>query len=687
MFVAPERPERSIVALDVLPSCGVAVAAEDDGTVSSFCVTGDTSWHGATRSLVPVPAAIYAWGERAVLLLPDCVRITDIHLVDRLVVPTEAPAKSFAVIGKMVLLGLASGDILAISCNGSGVLRSSQIRRLKSSAVAIVPWCDGEGVVAFGAAGDTLMFNPTAADAAQDAHGRVLGMSGSAITSAWCCGSGVALVGTTANGVAVHRMKRSMTTPTMLESTPLSEPNCVGSGAIATTYSAWHNGALSAHALTSAGVQWCAVLTENASGRFLESQVVVSEEHAPPASATVAARCQSYADYLAVLEPAGNGARLTLARTTQAVGRSASPVVSLSSFASPGDTPTIDVLMSMASDDDDPVVLQLRRLTATTTRQFRRIAAVCRDGTPLPSAPAAHTGCAVTVATSSDDLEEQRSSMDVFVLAKLVGDIKPRQCFLRIPSDCRPGIVLERAQCAFDRRLSLAFAGKNGKLVELKRTTAALFEVIDDDDKELLCRPLYPGVPRFLGSASTPSMANSSLNKSDLLASLVASSPAPLSRVLSPTAADEVVSRLTEQSHRSRSRLAERLDETHYPVAKLDRPDSAVQRDLTTRLTVDPWKYRNRRVDRVRNDYYRKGVACRAPDLLQDWEDEEAHLKRFYDGGRKHQTDKIAAMERKHLFKSPHVWPQLRTTAAHKEWQEHMKRDIKQEFRLRDQFY
>jgi hypothetical protein len=322
-------------------------------------------------------------------------------------------------------------------------------------------------------------------------------------------------------------------------------------------------------------------------------------------------------------------------------------------------------------------------------------------------------GCAITVAVDTADLGDLRASMSVYVPARLVGDLKPVTRLIPIPASCSITRIREVAESIFDRRLGVAFETASGKVLELRPSTLRVFEATPDEEKSLVCRPMYPGVA-LSDRPATPSAANRSVHGTSTVLGQSSiqqqpedadrSRPAsrlgatnnsstlnsrPATPALDRHSQSAMVSRLYDQSVAQRDTKLKRLERQHYPTAATPPVGKQALNATIDRLAGKTAVGRRKEAQiKARANCLRDGTITEgAPARKLDHEEQDQLTRHFYEAGLKREKDKEKRLEEK-LFKAPESRVKLRTKADLDAWHASMARDTRQKIRLPpDQLY
>jgi hypothetical protein len=321
---------------------------------------------------------------------------------------------------------------------------------------------------------------------------------------------------------------------------------------------------------------------------------------------------------------------------------------------------------------------------ATHAREVKRLMG---DGS-------ARSHCAITVALDSSDLDVCRNQMDVYVEARLVGDLKPVTKLIPIPATCTLSKIQEVAERVFDRRLSVAFEAASGKVIELRSSTCRVFEAYADADKVLVCRPFFPGVP--LNRPADATAASPDFNAS-LFSSFAAASsrktrgatPArdltqrPLTPQTKLDAQGEaaMIVRLHDRSQASREANLSRLERSHYPTASTPPVSKQAENALVERLAgKEAIKRRELARAKAKALCMQSGVIVEPKPVVT--EDVHELVSRVYTQGLDRKNCLEKALDKKHLFKGTPSRLKLTSKEDWDAWHKSMARDTRQVFRL-----
>lgn len=317
--------------------------------------------------------------------------------------------------------------------------------------------------------------------------------------------------------------------------------------------------------------------------------------------------------------------------------------------------------------------------------------------------------CAVDCAVDTSDLEDCGPRMDVFVYARLVGDTTEKALFVPVSPSLRCTALVTRLEEIFDRRLVVSFRTLSGKLIELRPSTIRLFFAVEDDDKELFCRPLFPAMSKTQRVA-TPIAGSragtaASLNRPGTSMSShsgglpVALSPiagggsasnnggdvtvtdgVSVRRALTPLREKELLARLAVDTTMHRTASLLRLERHYYPTEAAPRAlTPLVQASLVDRLTTKHQQQHSALLQGLKADYVAKGyiptAAPRGALLLED------QVQKFYSDAVTRENEKRKELDRK-LF--PQVRAPKLTRSDLREWQARMDQPIGRKFRLKD---
>lgn len=285
------------------------------------------------------------------------------------------------------------------------------------------------------------------------------------------------------------------------------------------------------------------------------------------------------------------------------------------------------------------------------------------------------------------DLDQSRQF--VYTHVRFTGDNKPQE--RRVAVSETYSEAQEDLERAFDRRLSVAFVDPATNQIHAlsKKVWDTAYLAIHPDERLLLVRPLFPGLsvrsPSKLRTSrpSTPSTRPQSSSQQVRLNSPTEQRPA-----LSPSAQGDLVNRLYDNCALSKTRKAIALAEKYYPTASPVRVTPEAVDGIVTRLADDKGARKKADVSRVVEKMKLAGVIAE-PKVRRcaDREEEEEHFRRFYYGAMKRQKEKQGALNEKLSFQPQRNFPHLKNKDDLNLWLQHMNRDIKQKFRLKDQFF
>jgi hypothetical protein len=337
------------------------------------------------------------------------------------------------------------------------------------------------------------------------------------------------------------------------------------------------------------------------------------------------------------------------------------------------------------------------------------------------AASGSHPRVAITLSLDTADLEQCAPLMNVPTKVKLVGEGPEEVVFIALPYQASIGKIQQLLEERFDRRIVISFevvthtvvqnpllqprgarsytptgdaaTGKVKKLLELRSANIKVFHAMEPEDRMLVCRSLFPQVSR--SRVQTPSLPgirsqtpgssyNLSASHNGSGALNDASSIQRPGTSLSSTQERSMVERLYADCGRSRALKLLQLEQKFFPTLK-EKPISKKEESvLLERVTTGFMKSKQQAREKVVHQFEKEGYI-RPPPTKPNLDEEQAIIQKFYYERLKKEKIREEQLNAK-LFKGKPSM-KLKTEEEWKQWQEHRAKDIKKEFRLRDQFY
>ena len=278
----------------------------------------------------------------------------------------------------------------------------------------------------------------------------------------------------------------------------------------------------------------------------------------------------------------------------------------------------------------------------------------------------------VDVHTSTEDIIEFLDQMNYYVCVKFLSEGRESTRYVAFPRRCKAQHILKVLEEVFARRLVVVFCISDGKVMELRPYTVRYFEMVEEGERCLRCRPLSTAV--LTGDALESQPTFQILRSPPLL---VGNGNVSGALKLSTSKQNESVNRLYETAVVRKAKMLASMDAAVHPTLPVHRLSSASLQNLTGRLVVKE-SAKKRQMLRKTEEAVARTIGALptkkcSPDEIQEIVD------KFYTCEIKRQDDKRRQNDEK-LFKSHFSGPKL-NESGWKEWQLKMGRSSRNDSR------